>query len=177
MGIKINPLPPIERLNELLEYDEVTGVIRWRVNRSRTAKVGVEAGHVQKDTGYRLIGIDRQNWVASRIAWALHYGVDPYPVEVDHKNRRRAENWLGNLRLATRAEQLDNRDKKIDRPVRITYPDGEVYIAPSVKVAAEKLGKKRPALQGVLKRGGVLCYEGEKKGVWVDSGIRLAYVE
>ncbi len=109
MPISIKPLPPIERLNELLEYDEVTGVIRWRVYRGRTAKAGDEAGSVSKETGYRSIMIDQQNYVASRIAWALHYGVDPYPVEVDHKNLNRADNAIGNLRLATRAEQNDNR--------------------------------------------------------------------
>jgi hypothetical protein len=106
---RMKPLPPIERLNELLEYDEVTGVIRWRVTRGRTAKAGDEAGYISKGTGYRLIGIDGQNYMAARIAWALHYGVDPYPAEVDHKNRNRADNGIGNLRLATRSEQMYNR--------------------------------------------------------------------
>jgi hypothetical protein len=166
MAIRIKPLPPIERLNELLEYDGVTGVIRWRVTRGRSAKAGDEAGSVNKETGYRIVMVDGRNYTASRIAWALHYGVDPYPTEVDHKNLNRTDNTIGNLRLATRAEQVDNRGHKGERPVRVTYPDGITHIIPSVTAAASLLNRDRPALYYYLRRphtpmaGGItICYE------------------
>jgi hypothetical protein len=110
--MKIKELPPIEVLRELLEYDSETGIITWKVTRSRLAKVGTEAGSVNRKTGYRLIQVCGKNYTASRIAWALHYGADPYPYEVDHINCDRVDNTIANLRLANRSEQLRNQRPK-----------------------------------------------------------------
>ncbi len=110
--MKIKELPPIEVLRELLEYDSETGIITWKVTRSRLAKAGTEAGYVNKNTGYRVIQVCRKNYATSRIAWALHYNEDPYPYEIDHINRNRVDNTIGNLRLANRSEQLRNQRPK-----------------------------------------------------------------
>ncbi len=169
-------LPPIERLRELLEYNPKTGVIRWKVYRSRSAKAGDEAGSVSKNTGYRLIGIDGKNYTAGRIAWALHYGADPYPVEVDHKNLIRSDNAIGNLRLATRAEQLDNRGYKGERPIRITYPDGSMRVTRSIAEAATLLGRHRRTIQSILAHptdNTLRVSQGPKPGI--SSGIALCY--
>jgi hypothetical protein len=162
-------LPPASRLNELLAYDEVTGIITWKVTRGRSAKAGQEAGSVNKKSGYRLIMIDGQNYTAARIAWALCYGADPYPAEVDHENRRRTDNRIDNLRLATRAEQLDNRGNKGERPIKITYPDGQVDTVKSITAAASTLNRSVRRIQAILRRepgqgeslrdGTRICYE------------------
>jgi hypothetical protein len=109
---KANPLPPIERLRLLLDYNPETGDVTWRVYRGRCANVGDLAGSVSLN-GYRRICIrdgDTVNYLAHRIAWALHYGEDPYPHELDHIDRNRLNNRITNLRLVTRSENMRNRN-------------------------------------------------------------------
>lgn len=109
--MKIKPLPSIEVLNNLLNYDPATGDLTWKIDRGKV-KAGDIAGSINK-AGYRLISIRQGgkvcNYMAHRIAWALYHGEDPYPDEIDHKNRSRGENWIGNLRLTTRSLNGVNR--------------------------------------------------------------------
>jgi hypothetical protein len=109
--MKAKPLPPIELLRSLFEYNPETGDITWRVYRGRCAKAGDVAGTINTN-GYRLICIrddKRINYCAHRIAWALHYGEDPYPWELDHIDQNKLNNRIVNLRKVTRGENLKNR--------------------------------------------------------------------
>jgi hypothetical protein len=105
------PLPPIEMLRSLFDYNPETGSITWRVYRGRCAKVGDVAGSVTP-TGYQTICVRNGgtvNYRAHRIAWALHYGEDPYPHELDHIDRDKLNNSITNLRKVTRRENIRNR--------------------------------------------------------------------
>jgi len=62
----------IEKLKEILVYDEETGHITWKVNRGRKLK-GSLAGYVSP-TGYRLIQVLGTVQTAQRIAYMLKYG-------------------------------------------------------------------------------------------------------
>ena len=94
------------RLTSLLAYDQTTGHFAWRVATNGRVKVGQRAGSPNRD-GYIQIKIDRRLYGAHRLAWFYVYGA--WPVEeIDHRNGRRADNSLSNLREATRAQQMAN---------------------------------------------------------------------
>jgi len=111
-----------ERCHELLEIcapsplrlEEESG-LKWRVNRTGTARAGDWAGYFRKvkQCGKNrkdwMVGIDGKLYLASRIIYFMHYGVDPYPMEVDHKDRNTLNNNVDNLRLGNSVLQKQNR--------------------------------------------------------------------
>jgi hypothetical protein len=70
-----SPMPPSERLNELLSYDSETGSLVWKVSRGRV-RAGSVAYMVRKD-GRLQTRIDGKDYYTSRVVWALHHGTDP----------------------------------------------------------------------------------------------------
>jgi hypothetical protein len=123
------PLPPIDHLREVLDYDPATGVLTWTVTRG-AGRAGAEAGN-WAGRGRRQVEVfGRRLWV-SRVCYALGTGADPYPLTIDHINRDRGDNRLANLRPATQTEQQANRGRCPQRPVRVTYPDGGAWCAPA----------------------------------------------
>lgn len=102
----------ISELREVLSYDPVTGKITWLQDRigangSVRAKAGDEAGSLHT-SGYRYISINGERMLAHRVAWALHYGCWP-EGDIDHRNEIKSENWIDNLRGATRSNNMSNR--------------------------------------------------------------------
>lgn len=108
-----------ERCHELLaicepsNFEKESG-LKWKVSKGRQA-AGSWAGYVwerkvqskiRKDW---LVQIDAKLYKASRIIYFMHHGVDPYPMEVDHKDRNSLNNNVDNLRLGDRALQSQNR--------------------------------------------------------------------
>ena len=158
------PLPPVEYLRERFAYDEVTGIITWRIKHARHVKVGDKVGSIN-DRGYLRIKLNGERYPGARIAYALYHGVDPYPMEVDHKNRNPGDNSIGNLILTTMGGNCENRDftnmlpglrkgnEARRRPVKLTYPDGKVIIAPSIVAAGEILNRSHQTIRERLKDG------------------------
>lgn len=99
------PLPSKAELERLLSYDPETGIFRWKVARGRV-RPGDIAGKTNKD-GYRVIKVSQEYHYAHRLAWLFVTGSWP-AGEIDHRNRRRADNRFDNLRDATRAQNLLN---------------------------------------------------------------------
>lgn len=108
MYCKAKKLPPYDVVNKLIAYNIITGVFKWKVNKSNK-KAGSIAGRVKKDSGYRYITINKQECAAHRIAWLLVTKKDPYPYEIDHKDRNKGNNAFHNLRLATIQQNSSNR--------------------------------------------------------------------
>jgi hypothetical protein len=98
-----------ERLRELLQYDEETGLFyrKCLVRNGGGQRVGDEAGCVNKHIGYVMINVDGRQYYAHRLAFLYMSG--EVPSEVDHINRDRADNRWSNLRACTRNENLANR--------------------------------------------------------------------
>jgi hypothetical protein len=105
-------LPPIDLLRETFDYDPATGAITWKVKPAMCVSVGSVAGRIHV-SGYRHIMYKRKVYKAARLAYALHYGIDPYPYEVDHINRNRHDDAIENLRLATRSVNCRNQNLRV----------------------------------------------------------------
>lgn len=96
--------------NECLEYDPSSGLLYWKKPRSNRVKCGSIAGTVN-DQGYRIIVLDDNDHRAHRLAWLLVYGEWP-SGEIDHRNGVRNDNRIGNLRVATRSQNVHNTRKR-----------------------------------------------------------------
>jgi hypothetical protein len=103
---RMENIPDVEYLKTVLGYDPETGVFTWLVNRGGTARVGTVAGNIQK-MGYRYINFRGKLVGAHRLAWLYVHGVWPNG-DIDHINRMRDDNWIANLREATRSQNMRN---------------------------------------------------------------------
>jgi len=89
------PLPPVELLRELFDYNPETGVLTNRVTRSNRP-VGSRAGTRRPD-GYWLIGINKRMYLLHRVVWKHYFGTEP-SFFLDHKDRNPENNSISNLR-------------------------------------------------------------------------------
>ena len=96
-----------ERLKSLMNYEPETGVFTWLMKPCRNVRVGEVAGSLNKGTGYVRVIVDRKRYLAHRLAWLYIYGDLP-PDQLDHINRIKTDNRIGNLRLANNAENHQN---------------------------------------------------------------------
>lgn len=116
----IKPLPSLERLRELFDYDPETGELRWRVQSGEGRSVfgfnnkcgGKIAGTVGVK-GYLIIGIRYSGasaatyYLAHRIIWKLMTGDDPAD-QVDHEDTNKLNNRWRNLRPAENGPNIQN---------------------------------------------------------------------
>lgn len=96
----------IERANQLLDYDETTGVLRWRVTRGRQAKAGDIAGTIIQ--GRRYVKICGRSYLAHRLIFAIKTGRLP-SGEIDHIDGNPDNNAWCNLRECTHSQNGQNR--------------------------------------------------------------------
>jgi hypothetical protein len=118
---KHKPLPPIERLKELLEivpiapsqFETCSGLV-WKVDRTNKTRAGSVAGSKQPDLkapgrfDWRVT-VDGRDYVVSRVIYFMANGVDPGELTVDHEDQNPMNNNAGNLRLGTELIQENNR--------------------------------------------------------------------
>ena len=100
------------RLRELLTYDPVTGIFRWRETRCGRARAGAAAGSANGD-GYWHIRIDGRLYKAHRLAWLYVHGEWP-AGRLDHEDNEPAHNWIANLRPATMPQNRGNSKVRSD---------------------------------------------------------------
>jgi hypothetical protein len=94
-----------DKVRKLFYYDPQTGIVRWRVEKSRRVSVGSVVGTKSKN---RLnVMIDYCNYKVHHICWAHYYGVWP-PGELDHRDKNGLNNRIDNLREATRTQNMGN---------------------------------------------------------------------
>jgi hypothetical protein len=97
-----------EIARSLWEYDEITGVLRWKVKPCPKVRVGDPAGHPNSN-GHLHVCYRGKIYLVHRVAWLISTGA--WPVhEIDHVNGLRADNRLSNLREATARQNQRNRN-------------------------------------------------------------------
>lgn len=101
----------IARLNDLLTYNQSTGVFTWKLPR-RCIRAGSAAGTINH-YGYVVIKIDGLTYKAHRLAWMWATGRFS-DLEIDHINRIRSDNRLSNLREATSSQNKHNASMRTD---------------------------------------------------------------
>ena len=111
-----------ERLLAVLKYNKRTGIFTWRLGRNQVS-AGDAAGSV--DEGYIRIYIEGRSYRANRLAFLYVTGRWPL-LDVDHKNRKRADNRWSNLREATDSQNKQNmvsprRDNRYSNYVGVSW--------------------------------------------------------
>lgn len=113
-------LPQIAYLRRAFRWSAKEKLLYWRnrpASHFRRAQDALTwnsryAGQVcggAKGRGYRMVRIQDVPFQYHRIVYAVVNGRDPGEFLVDHRNGNRAESTTENLRLATRAENEQNR--------------------------------------------------------------------
>ena len=93
-------------LKSILHYDPDTGIFRWAKRRATWIPAGTIAGSTC-EKGYAIIVINYKIYRAHRLAWLYMTGSHP-PEFIDHINLDRKDNRFCNLRLSTRAQNMQN---------------------------------------------------------------------
>jgi len=116
------------------------GTLLWVRPRSVRAKVGMEAGRIDKH-GYRVVDLFGKRLKQHHVVLKW-FGVDiPKEYEVDHINRVRHDNRIENLRVVTHGVNAMNRASRSNtgcKNVHMKHQDGRIYFI--VDVADEYVG-------------------------------------
>jgi len=96
----------IEYAKSVLHYNPDTGIFTWIASPATRVKIGDIAGSLTTN-GYMVISLKRISFKAHRIAWVMHYGVQP--KELDHINTIKSDNRIANLRECTVSQNQSNK--------------------------------------------------------------------
>jgi hypothetical protein len=99
-------LPPIEKLREYFNCIPDKGLFTWIKTNTNRISVGDVAGYVQTD-GRRRVRLEGILYLNARLIWLWVHG-EPVPHEIDHKDANKSNDAIGNLRDATRAQNVAN---------------------------------------------------------------------
>lgn len=141
----------VAQLRDALSYDAETGVFRWRHDRSSMARAGQVAGNVSHRGGYRLIRVNYTRFLAHRLAWFYVHGEWPQG-ELDHINGRPDDNSIGNLRPATRQQNVWNGAPKSNNAfgMRNIRPKGSAFFVHFSRGNKRVFNKSYPTLDAAI---------------------------
>lgn len=122
-------LPSRERLEQLFEYSESIGGLVNKIKRV-VAAVGSRSG-VISGTGYIQVNVDGVKYLEHRLVWWMLTGQDA-PM-LDHIDRNKINNRIGNLRPASMSQNLAN---TADRSSKLGIP--------GVRILKGRDSNKRP---------------------------------
>lgn len=98
-----------DRLKEVLDYDQNSGLFTWAIDYSKKSSKGSVAGK-NHSAGYRVVFFDASQHMMHRLAWLYIYGVLP-EKHIDHINGNKVDNRISNLREVTHSENQQNRKR------------------------------------------------------------------
>ena len=98
----------MKNICDYLHYNPNTGVFTWVLKPSRRISAGSIAGSPHRRSGYRKIKFDGQDYRANRLAWFFVHGAWPCAC-LDHRNGRKDDDRIDNLREASSAQNAMNR--------------------------------------------------------------------
>ncbi len=82
------PKISVDRVKQVLDYDPNTGVFKWKAKTAKGTIIGAEAGIKPSKQGYKVISLDRGDYFAQRLAWAIMTGsFSEHPVTFKDENR------------------------------------------------------------------------------------------
>lgn len=97
----------IAYLCDHFRYDAETGNL-YRIKRARSERLGlITKRNSGPRGGHIATSINKRNYFAHRIAWALYYGYWP-KFQIDHINGIRDDNRIANLRLCDNSQNQMN---------------------------------------------------------------------
>lgn len=95
------------RLQEVLFYNQDTGLFYWRNRPPRSSIEPGQAAGCLDTQGYVRIVVDGKVCQGHNLAWLYMRGVYP-KGRIDHKNRVKSDNRFDNLRIATPSQNRAN---------------------------------------------------------------------
>lgn len=127
-------------LKMVISYNGETGVFT-RLVASGSARAGSVAGSV-KVNGYVYVPVGGKHQLAHRLAWLMATGEMP-ENDIDHINGDRTDNRFSNLRIATRAENMQNERKarvsnKSSGLLGVSWSKAACKWAAGIKLAGKK---------------------------------------
>lgn len=105
---KVNPTQA--RLAELFADD---GDTLRRIVAKGKAPAGARCTGLM-NTGYYRVRVDGAYFLVHRLLWILRHGSIPHDLAVDHRNGCTTDNSVGNLRLVTHSQNMQNSHKAVN---------------------------------------------------------------
>ena len=99
------------RLLECVVYDPDTGVFTCKAHQRKSRYYQGDVLGSLISSGYVQIYVDGVSYLAHRLAWFYVHGAMP-TEDIDHRDGVKTHNWIGNLRPATRRQNIRNQAMK-----------------------------------------------------------------
>lgn len=99
--MKRRKAPSLSLLHSIYYYDDKSGEFIFKIDVGTRGRVGYVAGAKRVD-GYIGIALGGKVYLAHHLAWYYFYG--KWVERIDHKDRNKSNNSIGNLRPASRGE-------------------------------------------------------------------------
>ena len=102
-----------ETLRQLFTYDVEAGCLRYKIRPANRVQVGDKAYSLEPN-GRNRTCIKNKKYLHAVLVWVYHNGPVPEGLEIDHRNRIKNDDHIGNLRAVTSKENAANRRVRID---------------------------------------------------------------
>ena len=77
------------------------GFLKWKLPTNQSISIGSIAGSKNKKTGYWSVGLCGRPYVLHRVIYMYHHGDIDDGLVIDHIDRNKDNNKIGNLRCVT----------------------------------------------------------------------------